>query len=72
MTVLIRNYMRKGTVMKLPKLSDVKDCKNPINAEYHIVTTRARSTRLSKMYFLSVLHWIAVIPVSAVISPHCY
>lgn len=56
----------------MPKLSDVKDCKNPINAEYHIVTTRARSTRLSKMYFLSVLHWIAVIPVSAVISPHCY
>lgn len=72
MTVLICNYKRKGTVMKLPKQSDVKDCRNPINAEYHIVTTRVRTSGVRRMYFFSVVHWIAIIPVSTVISPHCF
>lgn len=49
--------------MKLPKQSDVKDCRNPINAEYHIVTTRVRSSGVRRMYFFSVVHWIAIIPV---------
>lgn len=41
-------------MIKHAKLSDVKDGRNPINAEYHIVAP-VSYTRVSKMYFLTVL-----------------
>lgn len=52
-------YRRKDTVIKYAKLSDVKDCRNPLNAECHIVTF-VSYTRVSKMYFLNVLYWVTI------------
>lgn len=50
--------------MKWPKLSDVKNCRNPVNSEYHIATSISNSTvnssSLSKIGFLDVVSWVTI------------
>lgn len=51
-------------MMKQPKLSDVKDYRNPVNSECHTATSvpnsRITSSRLGKMYLLDILSWVAI------------